>query len=120
MEHRTANIIVNKALEAIKTAFANDKSLKDIIVSNAGGSFTKGVCTVRLSFVDKNHAPSSIFGGEVSDEIVSLGAAGAGTKIMFRGKRYTVVKAARKYYNAIDEAGKAWRVPFENSTLAPN
>ena len=120
MERKTANVIAEKALEAIKEAFAKDTGLRHLTVLDAGGSIGSGACTIKFSFVDSNAKPTSLLGGEVTDSIVSLGAAGSGTKIMFRGKRYTVVKAARKFYSAVDESGKAWRVPFVGSTLAKN
>lgn len=120
MERKTANIIAEKALEAIKEAFAKDTGLRHLTVLDAGGSVGQAACTIKFSFVDSNAKPTSVLGGEVTDNIVAMGAAGSGTKIMFRGKRYTVVKAARKFYNAVDDNGKAWRVPFAGSTLAKN
>lgn len=118
MERQVARIVANKALEAIKAAFAADPNLKQFSVSDGGGSIGAGRCVVKFEFLDNNHKPTCLLGGELNDEIVSMGLAGAGTPIMYQGKRYKVVKVARKFYNAIDSDGKPWRVPIIGSTLA--
>lgn len=120
MERQAANAIAKKALEAIKTAFANDPTFKQFSVSDGGGSIDSGRCVLKFEFLDNNHKPTSLLGGELTDQVVSMGMASAGTPIMYRGKRYKVVKPARKFYNAVDDNGKAWRVPFLGSTLAKN
>ena len=120
MERQAANIIVKKALEAIKTAFAANPTLKQFSVSHGGGSIGSGRCVIKFEFLDNNYKPTSLLGGELNDQVVSMGMASAGTPIMYRGKWYKVVKPARKFYNAVDAEGKSWRVPFIGSTLAKN
>lgn len=122
MELNAAKIVAEKAIQAIKNAIANDPAISHFDCHMDGLTAYRGEerFVLKLIFLDSTKKPTSLLGGEVTDNIVALGAAGSGTKIMFRGKRYTVVKAARKFYNAVDESGKAWRIPFIGSTLAKN
>lgn len=115
---QAATVIAKEAVNAIKEAFKNDNALKHWEVLEAGGSFDSNDFTLKIKFVDSNVKPMSLLGGEQTTDSVKMGLASAGTKIFFRGKRYTVVAAKVKNYQAIGEDdGRRWSLPFVGCSL---
>jgi len=106
----------SKSLVAIREAMKNDPVFNDYTIVDAGGSFDYNSFTLKFAFVNTNAAVVNNMNTVVYGS-VEHGLALPGTKIEFRGKKYTVVKAARKFYHAVDENDKRWRVPFVGSKM---
>lgn len=116
MNSKIANDIASKSINAIREAMKNDPMYQGYSIVNNGGSFSDNACTIKISFVNKepsnNHSNLTM-----NNDMVSMGFAPAGSKIECRGKEYTVIKASRKFYQAVDENDKVWRVPFTESKM---
>lgn len=117
MNKPTADIITKKAIQAIKDAFASDPTLAGYAVLDNGGNFTGTTLDMNIRITDTVAINAVI--GHQTDQSIAFGLALPGTKIKYNGKVYTVIDRGRKFYKATDEFGKLWRVPFQNSTLAP-
>ena len=116
MNRSMTDSAASKSLAAIREAMKNDPVFKDYTVVDAGGSFDYNSFALKFAFVNTNAAVVNNMNTVVSGS-VEHGLAMPGTKIEFRGKKYTVVKAARKFYHAVDENDKQWRVPFVGSKM---
>ena len=116
MNRNIADNAASKSLAVIREAMKNDPIFKDYTIVDAGGNFNYNSFTLKFTFVNTNAVVVNNMNTVVSGS-VERGLALPGTKIKFRNKEYTVVKAARKFYHAVDENDKRWRVPFIGSTL---
>lgn len=120
MDRDLTRFVQARAESAIREAFATDPMLKHIEVSYAGGTIASSGAnaTLKFIFLDKSVAPSSIFGGKLTNDTVVKGLARANTPVLFGGKKYTILKARRiKYLARCDEDGRNYTLPFRGCTL---
>jgi hypothetical protein len=121
LSRQAADFIATEARKAIVEAFKKNDALKHWDVLDAGGSLGFDDFNLKLKFVDSTAKPLNPLGGEQTDMSIKRGLAAAGTKILFRGKRYTVVAAKVKNYQAIgEEDGRRWSLPFAGCSLVAN
>lgn len=115
-------LVQDKALAAIKDAFAKDPTLKDINVSSGGGTIGTGRqdATLKFAFLNSKAAPSAAFGVELNSDTVRNGLANAGVEVMYGGKRYRIVKARQvRYLATCLSDGRNYTLPFGGCSLAP-
>ena len=121
-DQRFTRIVQEKALAAIKDAFTNDPTLKDIAVTYGGGTIGMGKenATLKFAFLNSKAKPTAAFGVELNNDSVREGLANAGVEVMYGGRRYRVIKARQVRYLAIClEDGKSYTLPFGGCSLAP-
>lgn len=121
-DQRFTRIVQDKALAAIKDAFANDPMLKDIAVTYGGGTIGVGRenATLKFAFLNSKAKPTAAFGVDLTNDAVRQGLANPGVEVNYGGKRYRIVKARQVRYLAtcLDD-GKTYTLPFGGCSLAP-
>ncbi len=120
MDRDVTRLVQARAERAIREAFAADPMLKHIETSYGGGTIAASgaSATLKFIFLDKNVAPSSAFGGKLTNDAVVKGLAGTKTPVLFGGKKYTILKVRRiKYLARCEEDGLNYTLPFRGCTL---
>jgi len=115
--------IQDKALRAIKDAFATDPTLSSINVFPDSGVIEENKVTFKFVFslpTDKAVKVDPILGDLTTDAAIKSGLALTGTRVLFHGKFYTIVRARNvKYLASSEEDGKNYLLRFEGCSLAP-